>query len=224
MPKPTNFRDSTDVFTTLRDLRADMIAERRKIEQSGMFTSDGVADAFESSARLNDWQGTFDRAEAAIARHVQAAENRLAKARQSASAPPATVAEQTLAELRLARKLPMIQAQLDKPGADLTGLVANADPTEVAAIVDHLSNVAESGHPRADSIRASIAHGIDQRDPAIGEAADKLSHAEQLKSVLSVQFGGTRRVMESAGTRADTVADAQIDNAVDKWETPLDAA
>ena len=42
--------------------------------------------------------------------------------------------------------------------------------------------------------------------------------------MLSVQFGGTRRVMESAGTRADTVADAQIDNAVDKWETPLDAA
>lgn len=218
-------KTSADIFFQLRDLRQDMIAERRTIERSGMFTGDGAIETFGKTATLKRWQETIDQAEAAIGRHAEVAQDRLAKARAAAVAPPKTVQEQLLAEQRLARKIPFIAAKIEKPGADLMALVSEADPTEVAAIVDHLRDVAASGHPRADMIRAAVDHGIDQRDPAIAEAAAKAQHAEQLRAVAGLQIAGTRRVLESAGARDDSVADAQLANgAADKWDTRLDAA
>jgi len=225
MTKAPTFRYTSDAFFALRDLRDDMLAERRNLEKSGMYTGTGVSDAFGKSAELNRWAETIDQAEAAIEKHVDVARARLAKARAAAVAPPATVAEQTLAELRLARKIKMIDALIEKPGGNVSGLVADADPAEVSAIVDYLRDVAESGHPRADTIRASIAQGVDQRDPAIAEAAQKAQHAEQLRTVASLQITGTRRVLESAGSRPDSIADAGIENgAADKWDVRLDAA
>lgn len=225
MTKAPTFRYASDAFFALRDLRDDMLNERRNLDRSGMFTSEGVVDAFAKSAELNRWSETIDRAEAAINRHAEVAHDRLAKARAAAVAPPATVAEQTLAELRLARKIKMIDALIEKPGGNVSGLVAEADPAEVSAVVDYLRDLAESGHPRAESIRASIAHGVDQRDPAIAEAAQKVQHAEQMRSVAGMHVAGTRRVLESAGTRPDSIADAGIENgAADTWDVKLDAA
>lgn len=160
-------------------------------------TPEGRRNAWDHDHRRPRWASQVQDIAARMVGALDAAEDRRDAARAEVARPKLTTEEAILAELRYARRSDAIRATIDGNPDVARRLVADAEPADLAILLDVLD--------ASDSdIAAKAAEmGLRDRAPEYAAAAEAVAKLPEARSWLAARVSAASEVVANFGARTD---------------------